>query len=375
MKNLPENAVAALNVVESYYSGIVKWLANMYDLESGGFYMSVSGMRDPEMKPAVEMTWWGVDILKNYTNAFDNMPPCFREGIINFLNERQDSETGMFIDKQGPANPRETARNQDSALKALAALNASTKYTHPREAGTASNRTPVMPEYMASPESYLEWIKSWNWDDHSWTAGDQSQSSLQYVNILEPDEREKYKAVLFDFLEKRQFESGFWSPNFDFNAVSGAFKVGLVYDMCERRLPNHDKIIDTVFECYKVSKTINPCFIRNPISLFGQMSKYDKATKEKIQKGLIENIELVVASFGEFLCPDGAFSSKKCRSMYSFGGVVGSHELNEGDIDATKMMLIARRTLYSLLDLEAPILDATDFWDWIYGRKPMPKID
>ena len=98
MKNLPKNAVAALDVVESYYSGIVKWLANMYDLESGGFYMSVSGMRDPEMKPAVEMTWWGVDILKNYTNAFDNMPPCFREGIINFLNERQDSETGMFID-------------------------------------------------------------------------------------------------------------------------------------------------------------------------------------------------------------------------------------------------------------------------------------
>jgi hypothetical protein len=102
------------------------------------------------------------------------------------------------------------------------------------------------------------------------------------------------------------------------------------------------------------------------------MSSYSPETKEKIQRLLVENIDAVVVNFGEFLCPDGAFSASKGKSMYSFGGVVGSHQLYEGDIDATLMILIARKQLYGLFDVQAPPLDASEFWDWIYGKKPMP---
>ena len=104
------------------------------------------------------------------------------------------------------------------------------------------------------------------------------------------------------------------------------------------------------------------------------MSTYSPELKKKIQDGIVENIDAVVESFGEFLCPDGAFSARKGKSMLAFGGVVGSHELFEGDIDATLMMLIARRTLYNIFDTEAPYFDTTDFWAWIYGEKEMPSI-
>lgn len=372
---LPSSVAKALEKLEYYYKDIILWLAHMYDAKSGGFYMTVSGMRDPNMEPAIEMTCWGIKILRDYTCAFETMPVEFRKGIIDFINDRQDKESGIYIDRQGPANSRETARNQDAALKILSSLGAETRYTHPRSMGNASNITPVMPEYMATPESYIHWVKSWNWDTGSWTAGDQTQSSLQYVNILESARREEYKQKLFAWLEERQQENGFWSPNFDFNAASGAFKVGLVYEAYGMRLPNYDKIIDSIFECYKVSKTSNPFFVRNPISVLYQMSKYSPEVKSKIRQGLLDNIDAVVASFGEFLCPDGAFSAKKERSMLSFGGVVGSHEQNEGDIDATLMMLIARKTLYSIFDAKAPDLDTTDFWSWIYGKKPMPKLN
>ena len=60
--------------------------------------------------------------------------------------------------------------------------------------------------------------------------------------------------------------------------------------------------------------------------------------------------------------------------MLAFGGVVGSHELFEGDIDATFMMLIARKMLYEIFDIDAPKLATDDFWDWIYGKKPLPKL-
>ena len=373
-KKLPAAVAEALERVERYYVKVVPWLTHMFDPKTGGFYMTMNGAKDPEMEPAIEMTCWGVNFLKTYTRAFDTMPDKFRDGIISFMNDRQDPETGMFIDKQGPANPRETARNQGAAIRALAHFGAPTRYPHPSKNGTATKSTPVMPEYMESVDTYMAWVKALNWDTGSWSAGDLTQSSLQYVNMLEEEKREQYKAALFDWLGKRQQPSGLWSPNMDFNAASGAFKVGLVYGAYGLRLPNPEKIVDAIFECYRVSKTVNPFFVRNPISVLHQMSSYSPELKKKIQDGIVENIDAVVDSFGEFLCPDGAFSARKGKSMLSFGGVVGSHELFEGDIDATLMMLIARKTLYNIFDVQAPYFDTTDFWEQIYGEKPLPEL-
>ena len=99
--------------------------------------------------------------------------------------------------------------------------------------------------------------------------------------------------------------------------------------------------------------------------------------KERIQRGIIENIEPIAQSFAEFLCPDGAFCASLDggkKSMKAFGGVVGSHQLHEGDIDATLMMLIARNTLYSIFDMKAPALPSEGFWDYLLGNKPLPEI-
>lgn len=364
---LPEEVAGALESVESYYEGVVDWLARMFDKNTGGFYMATSGANDPSIAPAIEMTAWGVRILETYTNAMQAMPERFKNGIIKFMSDRQDSKTGMFIDVQGEANPRETARNQDAALDIFKLFGEKTPYPHPRDTAKDTTKTTVMPEYMNSVESYISWVSGMNWDNGSWTAGDQTQSSLQYVNMLAPDRREEYKAALFDWLAKRQQENGFWSPNFDFNAVSGAFKVGLVYGLYGMKLPNHEKIIDSIFKCYRVSKTENPFYVRNPISVLNQMARYDSESKRKIQSGIIENVDAVIKSFGEFLCPDGAFSAKNGQSMISFGGVDGSHGLFEGDIDATLMMLIARKTLYAIFDADAPYLEAADFFDKIYS--------
>ena len=375
MKNiLPPAVAAALERVDGYYDGVIPWLANIYDPKTGGFYMTVSGARDPEMEPAIEMTCWGVEFLYSYTNALETMPKKFRDGIIAFINDRQDPLSGIFIDKQGPANARETARNQSSALDVLKKLQAETRYPHPRNTASAKPAVNVLPDYMQSIDSYIAWIAGHDWDNASWTAGDQTQSSLQYVNMLEENKREKYKTALFEWLEKRQQPSGLWSPNMEFNAVSGAFKVGLVYEACGKRLPNPEKIVKSIFECYRSAKTSNPFFVRNPISVLHQMAAYSPDLKSEIQRGIIENVYAVIESFGEFLCPDGAFSAIKGKSMLSFGGVIGSHQLFEGDIDATLMMLIARKTLYNIFDVEAPYLDTTDFWAQIYGEKKLPKL-
>ena len=374
IEDLPVEVQKALASVEKYYRGVIPWLANMYDPKTHGFYMTMSGMQDPEMEPAIEMTGWGVSFLAQYTEAMATVPEDFRQNLIKFFQDRQDPETGLFIDKQGPANARETARNQDTALGSLKQLGGQKLYPHPREVKSAEavKSAALFPDYMESAETYVNWIASMDWENGSWHCGDQTQSSQKYVAMLPSEKAQEYQDAAVEWLNNRQQESGLWSSKYDFNAASGAFKVGLVYGAWGLRLPNHDKIIDAIFECYKRSKTNNPFFVRNPISVLAQMSSYSPETKEKIQRLLVENIDAVVVNFGEFLCPDGAFSASKGRSMYSFGGVVGSHELYEGDIDATLMILIARKQLYGLFDIPAPPLDASEFWDWIYGKKPLP---
>ena len=375
--DLPENVRVALAGVEKYFTGIIPWLAHMYDPVTHGFYMSMSGKLDPEMEPAVEMTCWGLSFLGGYTSALKTMPEDFRQNLIQFYYDRQDEATGFFIDKQGPVNAREQARNQDSSLGALNMLKAPTKYPHPRNNKDAkkSADSVMMPDYMKSPEDYIAWVSSLCWETGSWTAGDQTQSSQQYIKMLPEEEQEKYTSVLFEWLENRQnqFEHRLWAPDINFNSASGAFKVGLIYGCWGKKLPNYDKVIDSLFECYRVSKTSNPFYVRNPLSLLCQMASYGQETKEKIQRLTVENIDAVLASFGEFICPDGAFSSAKWHvGATYFGGVKGSHGVYEGDIDATLMMLIARKQIYALFDIKAPDLNTDNFWAWIDGSLPLP---
>ena len=375
VEDLPEHVQEALAGVEKYFTGVIPWLANMYDPKSHGFYMAMSGKLDPEMDTAIEMTCWGLSFLAGYTDACSRMPEWFRADLEKYFNDRQDPETGMFIDFQGPVNPRETARNQDSALGGLGIVRAQPKYPHPRNAASKKSEAdaPIMPDFMQSVDKYIEWVSNHNWEGNSWGSGDQTQASQQYIKMLSPEMQEKYKSALFAWFEEHQRENGLWSDCINFNSCSGAFKVGLIYGMWGKKLPNYDKIIDTIFECYRTTKTDNPFYVRNPISVLCQMQSYGEETKKKIQDCVVENIDAMLSSFGDFLCPDGAFSSRKwyVGATY-FGGVKGSHGLYEGDIDATLMILIARKQIYALFDIKAPYLNTDDFWDWIEGKKPMP---
>ena len=83
-EQLPDNIKNALNKVETSFDKVVPWLANLYDSKTGGFHMAMSGKNDPDMDPALEMTAWGIIILKDYTDAMDNISEQIREKFIGF---------------------------------------------------------------------------------------------------------------------------------------------------------------------------------------------------------------------------------------------------------------------------------------------------
>ncbi|MBQ7387541.1 MAG: hypothetical protein IJW03_05200 [Clostridia bacterium] len=369
----------ALARIDKYYDRVMLWLAHMYDERTGGFHMAMSGKLDPDMEPAVEMTSWGLSFINDYAKLMPSIPAELKEKFIQFFYDRQDSETGLFVDKQGPVNAREQARNQMSGLGACKKLGITPKYSHPglSKDEKAAADAPLMPDFMASPESYIAWMETLPWDEGSWHAGDKVESSQQFMRMLPEDEQKRYTSAMFAWLDAHQFESGMWSERLNFTSISGIYKVGRVYAFWGKKLPRYEAAIDTIFECYHVDKLANPYYVRNPLSVLLDLCSYGEDVKAKIQQGILDNIDPIVESFAEFLCPDGAFCaalSGEKKSMTVFGGVRGSHGLHEGDIDATFMMLIARGAFYRIFDLTAPPLAAPDFWDWLAGTKPLPEL-
>lgn len=340
--------------------------------------MAMSGRDDPNMEPAIEMTSWGLDVLYKYTDCnFSDMPDDIKQKFIDFFNDRQDPETGFYIDKQGEVNWREAARTNSAVRYAFQKLKAEPRYPLPSENNDADSETgstaKVIPDYFATVDTYIDWIESLDWDNASWGAGDIVGTHTLYFGYLDEENAKIYEDAMFEWLEKRQDpETGLWGKGINFNSISGAFKVAVIYANGKRTMPNAEKVIESVFKCYSMDRAVNPYFIRNPISLLLMIIQQNENLKGQIRQGVIDNIDTILLSFKDFLCPDGGFSAGKGKSMVAFGGVTGSHGLYEGDIDATLMMLIVRNELYSILGGKAPKLPADRFWAWITGEEALP---
>ena len=384
LETLSEEQQAALAQFEELFERLDVWYANLYHHEDGGFYMTMSGRDDPAMECGLEMTFYALNGVRTYSDAWADLPEHVKQRFIDYIIERQDPATGMFIDHQGPVNDRETARNQNCVMGWVNSWQIDLPYEHPSQraesgGSTSATDTSVMPEYMASVSSYIEWVESWDWDRNSWTAGDQTQQSLSYLNYLPKDQYEQYRSALLNWLAERQFDdTGFWAPTVDFNSVSGAFKVGLIYQELDEQIPDAEKVMETTISCMETVYPDRAHYVRNPISLLQQIAAYSPEYAARIQQAIVDNMENICGWMEQFLAPDGGFAMYHGRSMSNFGGIYSSHELWEGDVDSTLMILIARKGVYNLMGVNAPLLDFDDdFWKWIDGsaETPSPYID
>ncbi len=360
---------------------IYPWLASLYDKETGGFYMAVSGRDDASMQPALEMTFFALGMVKGYGDCWSGLPESVKQKFIKFITDRQDPETGLFIDKQGKTNDRETARNQSAVLGWVNDWNITLPYRHPSQnsapkksdaqtlalssSALTAERTAdeTIPDYLRTTETYLNWMDAWDWENDSWTAGDQVSNSLVYLAYL--DDCDAYEKVLLAYLAEKQVDAnGLWSHKLNFNSISGAFKVSLIYQQLGVQMPNADKVIKSTAECMANDTPDVAHYARNPLSLLYQISLYGDSYTAAARKAVLDNMDRILSWTEKFSCPDGGYSQFYKKSMKSFGGVVGSHELYEGDVDSTLMILVMRTELYRILDLDPPKIPCGDgFWE------------
>lgn len=383
----PELQEALKKLDEDYYSRLDVYIANLYDHEQKGFYMTISGRDDPEQDTAIEMSAWAQGILTNF-DGYMYFPDEVKQDWIQYYFDRQDPETGYFIDTQGPTNARETNRNQAAAIGRLSAWGVKEyPYLHPDQVADASSGntevaadSALRPDYVDTVDSYMAWIESWNWETNSWTAGDQTHQSLAYLTRYTGDKYQDYIDALLSWLDERfqRFGNGTWAPEVNFNSISGVFKVAAALADLNQKLPNPELILEACIECAKTDTPTASMHLQNLLSVYGRIRSQYPELSDAVTEAVLESMPQFMEWIGKFYAPDGGFSMYEGKSQGTFGGVAGSHQKWEGDIDSVKMFVNVRNSLYTTVGATATKLHMhEDFWDWITGAKetPSPYLD
>lgn len=374
--------------MDAMFEGVLPWLTELYDPETGGFYTTVSGMQNAGYVPSLEATAFVYAMLTaSETGALSTMPDAFKNKLITYFQGAQSAEDGFFYDygvDPSAYSDRNKMRVYQQCVSKLKALGADPLYSLSSVGSTqayslltlAAASTEIalpdgFPSYLKSVDSFIAKVASRDWDNNSWTAGDLTYEDTSYLIQLDQAVYQPYIDALFDWLKARQdSETGYWAKAEDtcFNALSGAFKVVRIYDRFNTAPPNIDKITQSIMGTLFSGETPSTaCDLRNTLDALSILKSYDKETVETCLKKQERPILNAYTEYMKlFFKADGGASMYPTKSTSSFGGIPAGKQLAEGDIDGTQQMFLARLYLNKLfgrgVDNSGFAKQYEDFW-------------
>ena len=193
--------------------GVVTWLADLFDLERGGFYFSNSARNTEGFLPDIESTSQAVGffISSGLFRSNDDYPDWFKEKLIYFVKSLQDPNGYIYH----PQWDRETlekntsrmSRDLASAYQILQRFNASPTYDLPgyedrlTADGILADGTPVNP---VAPTSSL----TWKMETSTATAVSKVVMVSDYIGALaQLKDKESMIAYLDDFAARNQLST------------------------------------------------------------------------------------------------------------------------------------------------------------------------
>lgn len=361
------NGNKIVEALQDYYSVFedkaLIWLGSLFDPDIGGFYYSESA-RDNEfityngvdypLLPDIESTSQATNFLQRNEIFKDWMdfPLWMRKKMEKFICERQDPETGFFYHPQWPkefTDSKPSRRGRDSWW----ALSMAEKYQFKLPYPTAYERlekekdkeNSILPEYLLSEEKFLNYLKSFDWDNKSYWSGNMLAAQGQLIKAA------GLSNVAVDFLNSIQNpKTGTWGIAEDgFAAINGYLKISALYRDCGRAIPNSEKALSIAFDCttapiegansvcFQYNAWFSVCNILNNVRDF-----YGASANDMIDKAIryhldncIEPIMSTKAKALKFKKPAGCFSMAPNESSGTSQGMpVAIFHTNEGDINA-----------------------------------------
>lgn len=312
------------------------WLKGQYDKESGGFYYARSSIKPLVFSPDIESTAQAINIL-NESNLLKDMPVHIKNGLINFFKGRQ-REDGYFLDPHNNMYKvdRMVARALSYSTGKLAMLGATPQYKTP---GTTGKKD--LPQHLQTLENLKKWLEERPWD-YAWMACDNISAAAVY-----PIEENLLQYTL-QFLEKRQDkETGMWGEGRPYIKISGAFKLALMYNRLNLKMPRVEQVYDYIKYTLQNDQSEDFCWSRNVMDLIGfirpQLPEIQTSEKEQILSITWNNIS-------RYLKSDGGFSRHIKSSLKTPNNVQLGLGLKEGDMNAGTQALKVRTLSLKWLD-------------------------
>ncbi|OIJ14701.1 hypothetical protein BKP37_07825 [Anaerobacillus alkalilacustris] len=346
---------ALLKPMEELFSDFFPWLAGQYDKESGGFYYAESSKNVENYLPDIESTAQALNILERY-QLIERMPIEMKQKVITFLQQKQNENTGYFLDDNPNMVNDEVmvARAIGYCSNRLMKFGKKPLYPLPKKDSSA-------PTYMESTETYKDWLSNIDLRN-SWRGCDRLGVSAVYLAQLSDDTRQDYLNVALDFFKEIQDpKTGLWGEGSMYVRISGTFKLHTFYSKFNIPLPRREKIYESILACLKTETATDMCYIRNSVNLLDYLDlKMPKSDLFDVIKITTENMKKLKRLDGGFSreienSPSAPNVAQVKQGDYYPDMPVAVHlsqGLYEGDMNASTQAVLIHMLCYRLANLE-----------------------
>ena len=373
--------VKALKELYSIYSSdMYRWLANLYDPITGGFYFSNSGRNTVGYLPDLESTRQALGFISGSGLEMpDGYSEAIKKQIVSFVQSTQSEEDGYFyhtqwetvtdprrgrdlnnaitiLDKFGakPLYPTASDRLSDNGV---AMLMSSGKYAA-CSALVRSSATAVSSSRFSSKEKFLEYLNSFDWSvGNSYENGNTIASQVTLITSagLLPTCVEFFNSI-------QNPVTGMWSNVLNNEAVNGFMKISSLYTRAGTAIPHAKLAVEGILtnnlmmysgapESDRSFYASTPCHVYNPWTAIVQvLTNLNNAEQHELRDEIISMVraqapeqiakskELILA----FLKEDGSFSWQyDSNTPASQGAPVAVVGINEGDVNSTSLSSIS----------------------------------
>ena len=361
---------ASLTEIESLYTGVLPWMARLYDAQSGGFYESLATRARPETGPDIQSTYFAWDILEK-EGLVQTMPPEIKAKSLEYLQTRQNAKTGFFSDPDWPQmveQERVMGRALQFSTNSLQILGAKPLHPLPGAMGEP------LPERFASEQNLRKWLDALGWEQ-PWRALDAVSSQKIFLLGLPAKERDPLVKFIYDYATARQNpQTGMIGGGEPIIQISGMMKFGRFCEVFELPIPNADAAYAFVMRWYRSQPEVTTMtMIRNPLTHLADLQPYLSQPMPLADKQLV--VRETARMIRTFHQKDGAFSMQLEEFRLRPNDVwppIGKSAAPQSDLNGTSQARVIREEVYGMMGVareKMPPLPASDeFWEKLSAK-------
>ena len=389
---LGERIVAELKKLYSHLDRrMLKWAADLYDHEIGGFYYSNSARDTDGYLPDIESTWdhlvlsYSLGAMNKYGDSLESAlangyPEWLKVKVREYFMSLQHPD-GYYYHPQWSKESHTISRigrDRGSANTIIRAFGAAPKY---QLSSPVSEESKVnVPERYHSEENFRAYLDSLNIKTQSYNAISQVLTQIPQIRAYGEALGVDMMQITEDWLiDNMNPENGLWQDEVTRYSVNGMHKATRIFNSRQKAIPfaerGFESTISVIFsdeEERAVVDIYNPWHVLS--DMLTNMRTYgDEQTKKnaeklarRVREIAPEAIRISTEKILKFQYEDGSFSYLKGHPSYTNQGmpsaVVGS---SEGDANGNGCAVVGLiPSIFGALELSdvfVPVFDDDDF--------------